>query len=195
VRGLVVEVLAAALRDRGLHGVVVGAPPSPEAELLRGWLSPDLPLSDLPWGRVEPVLAVLEGNPAEGWMAVARAQAGREGLLVVHPANKLTLILGGAPASPCFPLGDIWPRELREWAGSASLPPSLSGMSQEDARQVEDRLRLGLEGGLGVRRALADLPPSLAERVRLDLRAGARLAAPPLVPKLTAWTAGVDPGA
>lgn len=193
VRGIVIQVLREALRNRGLAGVIVGAPPSPEAELLARWCRHGPALTCLARGEVEPVVRAIPGPEEEAWMAAARARGAREGLLVVHPANKTVLLLGAVPVAPCYPLGDLWAGEVARWAGRASLPQVLSELDPSVATEVERRLRTGLEAGAGVTRALSGLDPRVVGAVEADLRFGRQVARPPLIPKLGSWTLGMDP--
>lgn len=192
VRGIVVQVVGEALRGRGLRGVITGAPPSPETALLERWLAPAFPMRAADPGAVTRVTEALEGDDEAAWDAWATALGRREGLLVLHPGHKSILLLDG-PLAPCFPLGDLWGYQVREWAGAAARPTVLRGLPQEEADAVEEGLRRGLEEGVGVERGLAGVDPGVARRVRDALGAGRRLARPPLVPKLTSWTVGVDP--
>lgn len=193
VRGVVREVLREALRVRGLQGLILGAPPSPEGHLLARWCQDAVPLAH-PEPRVVAALeAALPGAPDEAWMAAARVGGSREGLLPVHPANKLQLLLGPVPPAPCYPLGDLWPGVLRGWTGRATLPAVLAALPGDAAEDVERRLRQGLDEGAGVSRAFMGADPALSDAVLAALYAGRAASRPPMVPKLGAWTVGVDP--
>ena len=193
VRGIVLQVLREALRTRGLAGLILGAPPSPEAALLARWCGPDPSLVHLAYREVEPVERALAGARDEAWMATARVRGAREGLLVVHPANKTLLLMDPVPSAPCFPLGDLWAGDVESWAGGATLPGVLTEVDPALAREVETRLRAGLDAGGGITRALSGLDPRLAAAVMSALGAGRLAARPALVPKLGPWTLGMDP--
>jgi len=193
VGGIVVQVLREALRSRGLDGIVLGAPPSPEGELLARWCAGGPRLVVIPEREVEPVERVLRGGAEEAWIAAARVLGARDGLLVVHPANKTRLLLGPVPAAPCYPLGDVWAGEVAGWIGNASLPPVLASVDPALAGDVEARLRRGLEAGAGVTRALSGLDPRITAAVERSLAHGRVAGRPPLVPKLGPWTLGLDP--
>lgn len=193
VRGVVTQVLREALRSRGLQGVILGAPPSPEADLMARWCEGSLRCVRLEVREVAPVEEALAGAAEEAWMAAARARGGREGLLPAHPANKLQLVLGSVPAAPCYPLGDLWPADLRAWAAGATLPPVVAALPGDTALELERRLRAGLDAGAGLRRAFAGADPRIRNAVLGALGAGRAASRPPLVPKLGSWTVGLDP--
>jgi hypothetical protein len=111
----------------------------------------------------------------------------------VHPAGKARILLDPLPRVPCYPLGDLWSRDLRTFAGSVTLPGVLAALPEPEAEAVEEALRKGLDGGAGVARALQGLDHTTAEAVQAALAAGRTLARPPLVPKTGAWTLGLAP--
>ncbi|MDT8340203.1 MAG: hypothetical protein RQ751_01705 [Longimicrobiales bacterium] len=192
VSGIVREVLASALREGGRTGLVIGAAPGPERALLERWCRGGPSLTTPAPETVAPVRAALECEAA-AWMAVGGVHAIRHDRLLVHPANKAMLLLGRVPLAPCYPLGDLWPCQITGWAGDATLPPVLRGLAPEVAREVQDRLRAGLEGGGGVARALRGLDSEVVEPILAVLAGGRARARPPLIPRLTAWTLGSDP--
>lgn len=193
VQGVVLEVLREAIRTRGLAGLMLGSPPSPEGTLLQRWCRGATPLVALAPGDVTPVAAALGGDSDEAWMAAAQVRASREGLLPVHAANKLQLLLSPVPWAPCYPMGDLWPSELRPWAGGASLPPLLASWDSDAAAAAEAALRRGLDEGQGVRRVLTDWDVEPARTLLRSLAEGRARSQAPLVPKLGNWTLGVDP--
>ena len=192
VRDLVTQVVAEAVRCRQLGGVVLGAPPSPEAALLERWLQPTLAVRVAAKGRIDPVVDALGGDRDAAWLGWALAEARRHGLLVIHPGHKSLLLLDG-PLAPCFPLGDLWAYQVEEWAGAATTPRALGGVDGPTFRRVEEALRQALEEGVGIGAALSTLPGDTAQQVRRALAAGRSVSRPPLVPKLSPWTVGVDP--
>jgi hypothetical protein len=192
VRDLVAQVVAEAVRSGQFGGVVLGAPPSPEAALLERWLQPTLSVWGADQGRIDAVADALGGDRDSAWLGWALAEAQRHGLLVVHPGHKSLLLLDG-PLAPCFPLGDLWAYQVMEWAGAATTPRALGGVDGATFRRVEEALRQALEEGVGIAAALSALPGGTAQQVRRALAAGRRVARPPLVPKLSPWTVGVDP--
>lgn len=193
IRGVVLEVLEEALRSDRLDGLVMAAPPSPEAGLLARWVQGRIRLEVPAAHRVRTVADALD-TPLEGaWAAAGIAQGLHRRLLPVHPAGKARLLLDPVPRVPCYPLGDLWSRELRAFAGEATLPAVLAAMSRDDADRTEEALRAGLDGGLGVDRATEGLEPEVAVAIRAAIRAGRTLARPPLVPKTGRWTLGIDP--
>lgn len=193
LRGVVLEVLWEALRNREMEGLVIAAPPSPERSLLTRWLEGELTV-EIPDPSTVRAVGDATGDSGEGaWAAAGIARGARRGLLPVHPAGKARLLLDVVPRVPCYPLGDFWSQELRTYGGDVTLPAVLAGLSREAADRAEDALRAGLDGGLGVDRAMAGLHPGTARSIRTALRAGRALGRPPIVPKTGSWTLGIDP--
>lgn len=193
VRGVVLEVLRELVSARGARGVVVGAPPSPEGALLERWCRGEVLVERVPEGLAESVTAALRGGSEEGWAAAATAVGSQTALLVVHPATKTRLLLEAVPHAACYPLGDLWASQVEGWCGGTTLPRILASEGPDSAALVEGALRRGLDQGMGVASALAALDPGLREAVHRGLEAGRFLARPPVIPKLGAWTLGVDP--
>jgi len=150
-------------------------------------------LEHVPAGMAESVTAALSGGPEEGWAAAARAMGSEAALLVVHPATKTRLLLEAVPHAACYPLGDLWASQVAAWSGGTTLPGILASRSRDEALRVDEALRRALDLGMGLASALASLDPGLREAVRRGLEAGRSLARPPVIPKLGAWTLGVDP--
>ncbi|UCC26303.1 MAG: hypothetical protein JSU98_04210 [Gemmatimonadales bacterium] len=192
VREVVTQVVTQALRTRSLEGVVVAWPPSPEGALLARWLRPTMSVRVGEPNRVAGLVDAAGGDADAAWLAWGVSTARRDRLLVVHPGHK-SLVLLDAPLSPCFPLGDLWAHQLEAWAGATTVPRALAGLGRAAFREVEEALRLGLDEGAGTRTALATLPVETALRVRRSLETGRYAVRPPLIPKLSPWTPGVDP--
>ena len=200
-------VIRAEARRRGCDGFVLASPPSPEATLLAERLGDALLVPDAEDGRaLADTLAGRYGVAPRlardlAWRALAAARGAgpalgdeRRAWLVVAATHKLALLLDPAPPpARVLPLGDVWAGEIRAVAGDVSLPPVLQGMARETVDAVEDALRAYLEHGHPMRDAFSRLTPRWGRRVleAIDAASGNRRA--PLVPKLTAWTVGVDP--
>jgi len=120
--------------------------------------------------------AAVEAEPIE------RSPADRQAL-VADPASKEVLLLEGPlPGGELLPLGDLWGSVVEKGDPGAPLTP------------LERALRDVFEQGRGLA-ALGDhLDAAEARRVRERLLRSAPLLRPPLVPKLTEWTVGIDPG-
>lgn len=114
--------------------------------------------------------------------AATTAPAERDAL-VADPATKEVLLLDGPlPGAEVIPLGDLWGSQVEAGDPGAPLTP------------LELALRDVFERGLGLPALDEHLPPDEAGDVRRRLLRAAPLMRPPVVPKLTEWTAGIDPG-
>lgn len=103
--------------------------------------------------------------------------------------TKGRLLLDG-PLPVLHPLGDLWGFEMAEW-GIEALPPSGFQRTAE-WREVERALARALDGGVGLRPALAVLGDERATRVEARVVMAASRGRIRL-PKLGWWTLGVDP--
>jgi len=126
---------------------------------------------------------MLEWLGADIPVEVARRAPAERCAVVLDPAPKDVLLLHGpVPGAEMFPLGDVWSSRVRDRAADAPLS------------RTEAALAAVFEEALGLD-ALADrLGEAEARAVRARLLATAPLLRPPLVPKLTEWTIGIDPG-
>lgn len=124
------------------------------------------------------------------WLAAAGISAepadrapSTRGALIADPATKETVLLEGPlPGADVLPLGDLWGSTVTARDQAAALTP------------IERGLRDAFEHGRGLD-ALADhLDADVVAGVRVRVLRAAPLLRPPLVPKLTEWTAGIDPG-
>jgi len=119
------------------------------------------------------------GVPAE---SAPQAPPTREAL-VLDPATKDVLLLDGPlPGADAVPLGDLFGSVVAAGDVGAPLTP------------IELALRAAFEGGAGLTALDAHLDETEAVSVRRRLLRTAPLLRPPLVAKLTEWTAGIDPG-
>jgi len=103
--------------------------------------------------------------------------------LIADPGAKEDIILEGPLAgADILPLGDLWGSLLAAGDLSAPLTP------------LERGLRDAFEQGLGLAALEAYLGKDEADRTWERLLRAAPLLRPPVVPKLTEWTPGIDPG-
>jgi hypothetical protein len=115
--------------------------------------------------------------------------------LRLHPANKTTLLLSGAPPADILLLGDLYYSQVVELAGSASLPAEVAELA--DACGGAERLDRILVRLYDHRdewaAAVADLTQPAQERLRQVLESARfRRARIGLVPKLGSRTLGID---
>jgi len=164
IRSIVAGVIREALRGRGLSTPVLLRRDSPGHRLMSDWLEADFSACGVTV-RVED-----------------RAPTDRHAV-VLDPASKDVLLLEGPlPGADLLPLGDVWSSRVR----ARDVHAQLSGTEAALAAVFEEGRGLG---------ALADrLGEAEAATVRARLLATAPLLRPPVVPKLTEWTIGIDPG-
>jgi len=125
-----------------------------------------------------------------GWLQAVEVEAEvaerapvDRGALVTDPASKEVLLLEGPlPGADLLPLGDLWGSAIE--AGDPGAPLSTLERALYDTFEAGEGLaalgrHLGREPALDIRRRLLRTAPLLR---------------PPLVPKLTEWTPGIDPG-
>lgn len=190
-----------ALADRGRTRIALLDDGGPEAELAARLL--ERALGEAAVVRVTAGDAGVEPFLPEGQRVAERRAADEarrlrarlmDGVLVAHPANKTTLLLGGEmPPEPLLPLGDLWATDVVALAGGWSAPPEVAALAEAAGgigaldtalrRRVDGRDPRGLDG----------LPGEAAERVRGLLAAGgAWRRTPRIVPKLAGRTIGID---
>lgn len=118
-----------------------------------------------------------------GGIDVAAGAPGTRSALVLDPAPKDVILLEGPrPGADVLPLGDVWGSRVRTRDADARLTP------------VEAALAAAFEGARGLSVLETMLPARDAADVRDRILRAAPLLRPPVVPKLTDWTPGLDPG-
>lgn len=216
IGAIVGAVMAEAVRNAGAGGIVVMFDDSPQARLARDWCAGTLggdavhcvapPEADAVsaltrslagGGSHASVVDAADGaTDEEAHRFLARSAARARRALVAHPANKTTLLLGGAPPpEPLLPLGDLYATQVSELAGGWSAPDPVRSLA--DRAGGIDRLDRALAALVDERRpaaeALGGLPDDVGDAVVAALEVGRfgrrRLG---IVPKLSARTAGID---
>jgi len=174
LRDVVLGVIREAMRERAVSTVVLLRPDSAEHDLLAEWLTGDGFLAcepDAPGDDALPTFHPLERAPA------TRAS------IVLDPAPKEVVLLEGPlPGADVLPLGDVWGSRVAAHDTAALLSP------------LERALEAAFEGGEGLGALAEHLPPGEVAAVRGRLLRAAPLLRAPVVPKLTEWTPGIDPG-
>lgn len=165
---------------RGVAAVVVGV----VREALRERGLDRVVVLDRPGAPVELLCRWIDAAGL-GARVVARPPTDREAL-VLDPATKEVLLLQGPlPGAELLPLGDLWGSRARSEDPDRPDPP---------LEALERALEAAFDGGGGLGALDAHLTPEEAAEVRSRLLRTAPLLRPPVVPKLGAWTAGIDPG-
>lgn len=190
-----------ALADRGLSRIALLDDGSEQADLAARLLAHGLKSSAIDRvtvtpAEMEPLLPAWPGVPRHRVEdELRRMRARLTDALPAHPSSKTELMMGGAlPPEPLLPLGDLWATDVlalgAAWSGSAdlrSIADEAGGIETLDAalrRLVDRRESIGWDDGL---------PPSVRERVKKAVRAGAAWRRDPfLVPKLGSRTLGTD---
>jgi hypothetical protein len=179
---VVAGVCAAALQDAGAVAIALLHPETPEAALLRRWLTPAAGIPEL-----RPLRAAAE-MPEPGTRPAAT--------LLASPATKSVLLLGGAlPLVDLLPLGDVWTSQVAELAGAWSGPEHVAALaSAAGGMEVLDAALMRLVDRRFEREeAMAGLAPEVAAEVLRLYDAGRHFRLRPrLVPKLAARTLGID---
>jgi hypothetical protein len=196
---IIAEVVAAEVRRTGCRGVVLASPPGPEAALLGRWLGETLPLRRPDAGAVSDVAGALAAGGAPGrhvealaWQVVAAAQGLAQDLLLLGATNKTVLLLEDAPLpARVLPLGDLWASDVARWIGDATVPTVVGDPSHGNVAIVDASLRAYLVEGVAPEVAFGPLGGD-APRIRAALDAAERRRRGLVVPKLEAWTAGID---
>lgn len=192
-------VLREAQEERGSRGFVLAGPPGPEGALIRRWLSgAGLTVREPGDEAVEAAARSLRASGVDAAhateaarRAVAWAVAEAETLIEVGHETKTHLVLEGCTA-PVVPLGDLWASQVSELAGGVAPPVLLRSEPPEMLIAVDRALASFLEGGCAWSEVTAELPDRVALSVRRGLRRAANASRPPLVPKVSAWTPGLD---
>lgn len=164
VRKVVLGVVRATLRERGLAAVVVLRPGTAGHDLVTEWLAgPD-------------------GATGATVRSLDRAPAARDAV-VLDPAPKEVVLLDGPlPGAEVLPLADVWGSRVAARDPRAPLTP------------VERALAAAFEGAEGLAALDRHLPTGQAASIRERVLRTAALLRAPVVPKLSEWTPGIDPG-
>ncbi|HEY0023345.1 MAG TPA: hypothetical protein VGB24_10560 [Longimicrobium sp.] len=201
VAEIVGAVARQALADRGLSRIALLDDGNEQADLAARLLVHVLGESavervTVTAAEVEPLLPACQGVPRHRVEdELRRMRARLTDALAAHPASKTELMMGGAlPPEPMLPLGDLWATDVlalgAAWSGTAelrSIADEAGGIATLDAalrRLVDRRDSIGWDDGL---------PPTVRERVRLAIGAGAAWRRDPfIVPKLGSRTLRTD---
>ncbi len=204
---VVVAVVAEAIREAGAHGVVVASSPRPETALLERWfaaaaITVRTPDAEVVRAVAAPLEASLGGDAAtsgagsneEARRAAARVIADREGLIPVSAANKTELIWADRlPPEPLLPLGDLYASQIHALAGACTTPTPLVGLEPDRLRAVDEAIAHVVEDGVRPDVAFAELPSELRDAAFSAIHRSAwTRARPPVVPKLSRRTLGMD---
>ncbi len=204
---VVVAVVAEAIRDADAHGVVLASSPRPETALLERWFTaaaitvktPDAEVVRAVAASLEASLggdtsdAVVRWND-EALRAAARVIANREGLIPVSAANKTELIWDERfPPEPLLPLGDLYASQIYTLTGACTAPPPLVDIEPDRLRAVDTAIARVVEDGVRADVAFAELPSELRDAAFSAMQRSAwKGTLPPVVPKLSRRTLGVD---
>jgi hypothetical protein len=173
-RDVVTGVIREALRERGLTSAVLLRPGSPGHQLLADWLT------EAGFRRAE--IGTRPDGDAPTFRAADRAPAERAEV-VLDPAPKEVVLLDGPlPGADVLPLGDVWGSRVE--ARDPAVP----------LRPLERALSAAFERSEGLGALTSHLSDEDAAAVRRRLLRVAPLLRAPVVPKLTEWTPGIDPG-
>lgn len=196
---IVQDVLRETQDERGTCGFVLTGPPGPEGDLIRRWLSEagltvHAPRGDAVAAAARTLTTAGVGAPhatEAARRAIAWALARAEALIEVGHETKTHLLLEGC-AARVIPLGDLWASQVRELAGGISPLALLVSEPPEMLVEVDRTLGSFLEEGASFAEAAAALPDRVRRGVRRGLRRAAPGSRPPLVPKVSDWTPGLD---
>lgn len=204
---VVVAVVAEAIREADAHGVVLASSPRPETALLERWFTAAAITVKIPDAEVVRAVAdsLEAGLGGDGSEAVARSNeeahrtaarviANREGLIPVSAANKTELIWADRlPPEPLLPLGDLYASQIHALAGACTVPLPLVDIDPDRLRAVDTAIAQVVEDGLRPDVAFAALPSELRDAALSAMRRSAwKGTLPPVVPKLSKRTLGVD---
>lgn len=167
----ILGVVHEAMREHAEARLLLLRPGTREHDLVAGWLRD----------------GGLDASPAT---SAPPARAG----LVLDPADKQTLLLDGPlPGADLLPLGDVWPSQVAALASALPSPAGPSDITSEPG-PLECALRAAFDRGEGLSALRRHLSEAEASTMRRRILQTAPLLRPPTVPKLTAWTIGIDPG-
>jgi hypothetical protein len=180
VAGVVVGVCRQAVADAGVAGILLAEDRSPPGALLHGWLTSG-------------GCRVWRGSELDVNLWDAR---GRLEVLLAHPADKTSLLLGGMlPLADLLPLGDLWGGQVDQLAGGWNAPPAVTELARAAGglERLDAALRRLVDERRPVAEALGDLPGEAADAVlaRYEAARFFRLR-PRLVPKPSSRTLGID---
>ncbi len=207
VSRVVVAVVAEAIRDAGAHGVALASSPGPETALLEQWftaaaITVRIPHAEVVQAVADPLEASLAGDASEAVArsneearrAAARVIANREGLIPVSAVNKTELIWAERlPPEPLLPLGDLYASQIHTLAGACTAPPPLGDIEPDRLRAVDKALAQVVDHGVRPDIAFAELPSELRDAAFSAMQRSAwKGTLPPVVPKLSRRTLGVD---
>ncbi len=207
VTRVVVAVVAEAIREADANGVVLASSPRPETVLLERWFTAASitvrnPDAEVVRAVADSLEASLAGDASEAEArsneearrAAARVIANREGLIPVSAANKTELIWAERlPPEPLLPLGDLYASQIHTLAGACSAPPPLVDIEPDRLRAVDKALAQVVDHGVRPDIAFAALPSELRDAAFSAMQRSAwRGTLPPVVPKLSSRTLGVD---
>ncbi len=125
---------------------------------------------------------VMEWTSGLDATAADRAPADRAALVLDPAAKEVLLLEGPMPGAELLPLGDVWGSQVSARDAAGARTP------------LERALADAFESAAGLGALEAHLSADEAAEVRRRLLRAAPLLRPPLVPKLTEWTPGIDPG-
>lgn len=204
---VVVAVVAEAIREADAHGVVLASSPRPETVLLERWFAAaaipvKIPDAEVVRAVADSLEASLGGDAFEAVVraseearrAAARVIANRDGLIPVSAANKTELIWADRlPPEPLLPLGDLYASQIHTLAGACTTPPQLGDIEPDRLRAVDKAIAQVVEGGVRPDVAFAQLPSELRDAAFSAMHHSAwKGTLPPVVPKLSRRTLGVD---
>ncbi len=168
--------LGAQLKLHGLKTLLVVGSETPEGLLLVRWLDQEGLAHELAPG----------GRSMEHTVADARLDT--PDLLPLLALHKSAVLLDGAPVG-LIPLGDLWAEDVCAWVGGCSLPQGI-----QDGRSlfaIEAAIREGLRDN-SLRRSLAAMQGEGNPDLETRLRRAAAFNRGPCIPKLEAFTVGMD---
>lgn len=204
---VVVAVVAEAIREADAHGVVLASSPRPETALLERWftaaaITVKIPDAEVVRAVADTLEASLGGDASEAvarsneeaHRAVARVIANREELIPVSAANKTELIWAERlPPEPLLPLGDLYASQIHALAGACTAPPPLVDIEPDRLRAVDKAIAQVVEDGVRPDVAFVELPSELRDAAFSAMHRSAwKGILPPVVPKLSRRTLGVD---